>query len=85
MEFKDFLDAFISYNKRIYIKLIIGSILLFYFAFLIYFNHFRIKLGYELESSWLFGLVFALITTLILVLIIDILRVLIILKSGSEL
>lgn len=85
MEFKHFLDAFISYNKRIYKKLIIVSILLFYFAFLIYFNHFRIILGYELESSWLFGLIFALITTLILVLIIDILRVLIILKSGSEL
>ena len=44
MEFKEFLDTFVRYNKRIYKKLIIISIILFYLLFLIYYNHFRIIL-----------------------------------------
>ncbi len=81
MEFKEFLNTFVSYNKRNYIKLVIYSVLLFYFAFLIYYNHFRIILGYDLIYSWEFGIIYSLITTFIIVILIDILRVLLILKK----
>ena len=84
MEFKDFWNTFVQYNKRIYKKLIIVSILLFYFVFLIYFNHFRVILGYELDASWAFGIIYALITTLGFVFVMDILRVLLLLKSSRE-
>jgi hypothetical protein len=91
MEFKQFLDAFIRYNKRIYIKLIIISILLFYFAFLISYNLFRIEflqLGISdqalINVSWGWGTISALISTLILILIVDIIRVLFLLHSERE-
>ncbi len=81
MEFKDFTQTFISYNKRIYKKLIIVSVLLFYFIFLIYYNHFRVILGNELEVSWGYGILFALITTLVPILLLDLLRVFLLLRS----
>ena len=84
MEFKDFSEAFISYNKKIYKKLIIVSVLLFYFLFLIYYNHFRVILGNELEVSWGYGILFALITTLVPMLLLDLLRVFLILRTGRK-
>lgn len=57
----------------------------FYFVFLIFYNHFRIILDFSLESSWLYGMIFGLISTLILVLIVDVLRVLYLIKSGKDL
>ena len=52
MKFKDFSEVFISYNKKIYKKLIIGSILFFYFCLLIFYNYFRNFLSQEFELSW---------------------------------
>lgn len=85
MEFKEFLSKFIEFNKRIFKKLILICILFLYFTFLIFYNYFRLSFNYSLESSWLFGMIFALISTLILVFLADILRVLYLIKSGREL
>ena len=82
MDFKEFLSKFTSYNKEIYKKLIFISILVFYFLFLIFFNLYRIILQYPLESSWLFGIIVSLISTLILVLSVDIIQVFYKLKMG---
>ena len=84
MDFKEFLDAFINYNKRIYKKLILISIFVYYFTFLIFYNQFRVHLSQSEELSWVLGSIFALITTLILVFIVDILRVLFRLRSDRE-
>jgi hypothetical protein len=84
MEFKEFSGAFIVYNKRIYKKLIILSILLFYFLFLIYYNYFRVILGNQLEVSWGYGILFSLITTVVSVMLLDLLRVFLILRSERE-
>ena len=81
MEFKEFLDTFVRYNKRIYKKLIIISIILFYLLFLIYYNHFRIILDNTLNFSWQIGIISAFITTISLVFIADIIRVLLLIKS----
>lgn len=82
MELQEFLDKFIDFNKRNLIKLIFISILVFYFAFLFFFNHYRIILQYSLESSWLFGIIVSLIFTIILVLSVDIIQVLYKMKMG---
>ncbi|MDX1798121.1 MAG: hypothetical protein R3255_05690 [Candidatus Lokiarchaeia archaeon] len=84
MEFKDFYGTFISYNKRIYKKLIILTILLFYFLFLIYYNYFSVILGNEIGVSWVYGILFALITTVVSVMLLDLLRVFLILRSERE-
>jgi len=84
MDFKEFLDAFINYNKRIYKKLILISIFVYYFTFLIFYNQFRVHLSQSEELSWVLGSIFALITTLILVFLVDILRVLFRLRSDRE-
>lgn len=82
MDFKEFLSKFASYNKQKYKKVIVISILVFYFAFLFFFNHYRIILRYSLESSWLFGIIVSLISTIILVLALDTIQVLYKMKMG---
>ncbi|MFW9969393.1 MAG: hypothetical protein ACFFDF_04270 [Candidatus Odinarchaeota archaeon] len=52
MEFRNFLNKFVSINKRIYKKLIIFSIFFFYFCLLIFYNYFRSFLSQEFELSW---------------------------------
>lgn len=76
MDYKDFRSKFVSYNKQIYKKLILISILVFYFAFLFFFNYYRLTLHNSLESSWLFGILVSLIFTIILVLSVDSIKVL---------
>ncbi len=83
MEFKEFLSKFVKYNKKNINKLIVISILVFYFAFLIFYNQFRVILQYSLESSWLYGIVFSLISTVVLVLLLGVLRVPYLVKSGE--
>lgn len=38
-----------------------------YFTFLITYNHFRVILNFSVESSWLFGFISALISTIIII------------------
>ena len=72
MEIKEFLSDFLSYNKKILKKMIIIIILVFYFAFLSFYNIFKIHIGYSIEVSWMYGVISSIIFTLISVLSIDI-------------
>ena len=71
MEQKGFFSDFASYNRKILKRLILITIVVLYFAFLITYNQFRVILNYSLESSWLFGFISALISTVVLIFIID--------------
>ncbi|MHA2006137.1 MAG: hypothetical protein ACXABO_01540 [Promethearchaeota archaeon] len=73
MDFKEYMNAFTNYNKRILKKLVIYGVLVLYFTFLIFFNHFRITLDYSVEGSWGYGIGFALISTIVLIFVVDIL------------
>ena len=71
MEQKGFFRDFATYNRKILKRLILITIVVLYFAFLITYNQFRVILNYSLESSWLFGFISALISTVVLIFIID--------------
>lgn len=65
MEFKDFFTEFVQYNKTRIIKIVIVSLLVLYFTFLITFNIYRVNEA--LEASWTNGVLSALLITVILV------------------
>ena len=65
MDFKDYIKNFGSYSKDIYKRLILLSILIFYFAFLYMYNLFRSL--YRVETSWYNGLLTALVITIIFI------------------
>ncbi|HDZ16656.1 hypothetical protein LCGC14_1361520 [marine sediment metagenome] len=71
MELGGFFRGFAKYNKKILKKLIIFGILVLYFAFLVMYNYLRIIFSYSVEGSWLFGFVSASVSTLVLVLVSD--------------
>lgn len=71
MELRGFFSEFTKYNKKILKKLIILGILVLYFAFLIFYNHFRINLDYSVEGSWIFGIISGLISTVVLIFTVD--------------
>ncbi|MFX1478227.1 MAG: hypothetical protein ACFFCI_08845 [Promethearchaeota archaeon] len=78
MNFSDTLRDFGSYNKKIWKKLILISILLVYFTFLIWYNLFNNYLSTGgitnlVRLSWRFGIIWASISTIFLVLAFDIL------------
>jgi uncharacterized membrane protein YesL len=71
MEQKGFFRDFAGYNRKILKRLILITIVMLYFAFLITYNHFRATLNYSVENSWLFGFISALISTVVLIFIVD--------------
>jgi Kef-type K+ transport system membrane component KefB len=71
MEQKGFFSDFLRYNRKILKRLILITIVVLYFAFLITYNHFRVNLNYSVESSWLYGIISALISTVVLIFIFD--------------
>jgi hypothetical protein len=73
MEFKEFLNEFVEYNKKILKKLIPIGLIVLYLMFLVSYNYFRVLLSYSIESSWIFGFVSALILSVILILGINVL------------
>ena len=71
MEQKGFFRDFAKYNRKILKRLILITLLMLYFAFLLTYNHFRVILNYSIESSWLFGIISALISTVVIIFIFD--------------
>lgn len=69
MEFKDFFTEFVQYNKARIIKIVIVSLFVLYFTFLITFNIYRVNQA--LEASWTNGFLSSLLITVILVIGID--------------
>lgn len=73
MEFKEVLSDFAGFLKTGLKKLILISILIFYFSFLGFYNAFRMNLDYSVEFSWIYGITSSLIFTTILVFLIEML------------
>ncbi len=72
MEFKEFFSDFAVFLKTGLKKLILVSILVFYFSFLGFYNAFRMNLDYSVEFSWIYGIISSLIFTIIFVLLVEI-------------
>ena len=73
LDFKQYFKEFLRYNRLRIFKLILYGLIIVYLLFLICYNIYRINLGYSLELSWIYGFLSALITTIIIVLSIDVL------------
>ncbi|KKN31732.1 hypothetical protein LCGC14_0820940 [marine sediment metagenome] len=72
MEQKGFFKDFAKYNRKILKKLLLITLIMLYLTFLITYNHFRNNMNYSIESSWLFGIISALISTVVIIFIFDV-------------
>ncbi|MFX1493878.1 MAG: hypothetical protein ACFFBZ_06315, partial [Promethearchaeota archaeon] len=70
VELKEYLREYEKYNKKSIKKLILYSVIGFYFLFLFFYNFYR-QYGISVELSWLNGIISALITTLTYLLLFD--------------
>ncbi|MFW9894826.1 MAG: hypothetical protein ACFFD7_03395 [Candidatus Thorarchaeota archaeon] len=71
MEQRSFINDFVSYNRRIIKRLILLILIVLYFAFLVAYNYFRVSLNFSIETSWIFGITSALISTISLIFLLD--------------
>jgi len=81
MEFKKLLKEFRKYNKERIKKIILYSVIGFYFLFLFFYNLHRIY-GFSVELSWFNGIISALIATLVYLVLFDLIGFL--LKAGFK-
>lgn len=65
MEFKEFFSEFVQYSKARIIKIVVASLLVLYFTFLITYNVYRVN--QTLEASWTNGILSAVLVTIILI------------------
>ena len=72
MEQKGFFKDFAKYNRKILKRLLLITLIMLYLTFLITYNHFRNNINYSIESSWLFGIISALISTVVIIFIFDV-------------
>ncbi len=71
MERGSFLRDFVRYNRKILKRLILITIFMFYFAFLITYNVLRMNFSYSVEGGWFFGFISTAISTFVLILVAD--------------
>lgn len=73
LDFKRYFKEFVRYNKLRIFKIVLYSVIILYLSFLICYNYYRTNLSYSLDLSWVYGIMLALIITIIIVLSGDIL------------
>lgn len=69
---RGFLSDFLIFNRKNSKKLILATILVLYFTFLVSYNYLSFIFNYSVEGGWLIGFVSASLSTLVLILVSDV-------------